>query len=72
MIKIGMRVSFVPSFTPFVDWSLKKCTNEYVTGRIYYINWKNKHFGVEFDCGYSKQRESFKFFQIGEEVRLLG
>ena len=68
----GMKVSFVPGFAPFVSWALEKCTGEYITGTISYINWEHRNFTVEFDCGGTKQREAFKFSQIGGEVRLNG
>jgi hypothetical protein len=66
----GMKVSFVPGFVPFADWSLNQCKDEYITGTITYINWEKRNFTVEFDCGGTTQREAFKFSQIGEEVKV--
>lgn len=68
----GTKVSFVPGFVPFADWSLKRCNDEYLSGTITYINWEHENFTVEFDCGGTKQREAFKFSQIGVEVKLNG
>ena len=68
----GMKVSFVPGFTPFADWSLKQCKDGYIDGTITYINWEHENFAVEYDCGGTKQREAFKFSQIGGEVKLNG
>lgn len=67
----GLKVVFVPGFAPFVDWSLTRCKDEYVSGEITYINWEHQTFMVEFDCGNTKQRESFKFSQFGGEVKAL-
>lgn len=71
-IREGMKVSFVPGFVPFADWSLAKCSDEYIDGVITFINWDHQNFTVEFDCGSTKQREAFKFSQLGGEVRLNG
>lgn len=71
MIGVGMKATFIPAFEPKVDWALTRSTDE-VTGTITYINWENKFFMVEFDCGGTKQRESFKFIQIGKDVRVHG
>lgn len=68
----GMKVSFIPGFVPFADWSLSRCTDEYIEGEITYINWEHQNFTVEFTCGGSKQREAFKFTQIGGEVKVRG
>lgn len=72
MIGVGMKVSFVPGFTPFVSWGLEKCKDDYIEGTIAYINWEHQNFTVEFDCGGTKQREAFKFSQIGAEVKVHG
>ena len=71
-IKVGTKVSIIPGFSPFADWSLARCDNEYIDGVIVFINWHHKMFTVEFDCGGTKQRESFKFSQLGEEVKICG
>ncbi len=72
MIGEGMKVRFVPAFAPKADWYMPTRDGEYVTGTITYINWEHKHFVAEFDCGDSKQRESFKFSEIGERVSVIG
>ncbi len=68
----GMKVRFVPSFDRGMNDPYEELVLKMITGTIYYINWEHKCFGVEFDCGDGKQRESFKFFEIGERVSVIG
>lgn len=72
MIGIGMKASFVPAFVPGALWTKSLDPAEIVTGTIVYINWEHKYFTVEFKCGDTTQRESFKFFQIGQAVKIRG
>lgn len=72
MIGIGMKVSFVPAFVPGSQNWIKPDPSEIVTGTIVYIHWEHKYFTVEFKCGDTMQRESFKFFQIGKSVKIRG
>ena len=72
MIGIGMKVSFMPAFVPGALWNKTLDPSETVTGSIVYINWEHKYFTVEYKCGDSMQRESFKFFQIGTAVKVRG
>lgn len=43
-----------------------------VVGTVVYINYQHKYFAVEYDCGSTKQRESFKFSEIGKAVTVCG
>ena len=72
MIGIGMKVSFVPAFVPGALYLSKPDPAEIVTGTIVYIHWEHKYFTVEFKCGDTMQRESFKFFHIGQAVKIRG
>lgn len=72
MICIGMKASFCSTFVPGAQWSHGYDPSEVATGRIVYINWKHKYFTVEFKCGDTMQRESFKFSQIGQAVKVRG
>lgn len=72
MIGEGMKVRFCPMFNRSVIDSPDDVKAKSVTGKIIYINWEHKYFMVEFQCGDSKQRESFKFFEIGERVSVIG
>lgn len=71
MIGEGMKVRFVPaaSVGDHMGWQRKR---EAVVGTIVHINWQHKHFTAEYDCGGSKQKENFKFCDIGEAVIICG
>ena len=72
MIGEGMKVRFVPLFNRAEHDSQAETRAKSITGKIVYINWEHKFFMVEYGCGDSKQRESFKFFEIGERVSVIG
>lgn len=72
MIGEGMKVRFCPMFDRGALDSQADLAAKSVTGKIIYINWEHKYFLVEFNCSRSKQRESFKFFEIGERVSVIG
>ena len=72
MIGEGMKVRFVPMFNRGEKDTEAEIKANSITGKIVYINWENKFFMVEFKCGDSIQRESFKFFEIGERVSVIG
>jgi hypothetical protein len=72
MIGEGMKVRFIPMFAQSkIDDEAEK-RRKTVTGTITYINWEHRMFWVEFDCGGSKQKESFHLWDIGNGVKLLG
>ena len=69
MVIIGDTIKFDPLYhiTGF-------CSNDYrgnvVTGTVVMVNYANKWFSVEYECGGKKLRTSFKFSQIGKEVKI--
>lgn len=72
MIGIGMKVSFVPAYVPGSGWTKGFDPSEIVTGTVVDIHWEHKYFTVEYKCGDTTQRESFKFYQIGTAVKVRG
>ena len=67
---LGKKVRFTPAFVP------KECSFtgpvEKVTGKVVYVNRKHRYFTAEYGWEGSKQRESFKFCQIGKDVVVCG
>ena len=72
MIGEGMKVRFCQMFNRGMLDTQAELNAKSVTGKIIYISWEHKYFTVEFKCGDGKQRESFKFFEIGERVSVIG
>jgi len=68
-IAVGQKVRFDP---------LQECTGfgaygnrgHYVTGTVVMVNVPHRWFSVEY--GKNKKRDSFKFSQIGEDVKIVG
>ena len=70
MIGQGMKVRFIPATLPsgiFTPAEKKKAT---IVGTVVYINWEHRYFTAEYDCGETKQYESFKFCDIDENVHI--
>ena len=65
-----MEARFIPSFDikQTKGWSEQGLRT--VTGTVVYINWEHRYFTCEFECGRSKMRESFKFAEEGQTVKL--
>ena len=72
MINVGRKVLFVPGINDSKVLSPEERKPLMITGSVVYINWEHKWFEVEFDCGGTKQRESFKFCDIGSVVKICG
>ena len=72
MISEGMKVRFVPSFNNSVVFTPEERKAASITGTIIYINWEHECFWAEFDCGGTKQREAFRFVDIGTAVTVCG
>ena len=72
MIRVGEKVSFIPSFniSP-VDNAAEK-REKTISGRVIYVNRAHKHFCVKFRCGGTEQKETFKFSQYGTDVIPVG
>lgn len=69
-IEVGMKVTFTPGFVPKADWDTDD--KEEVTGTIVAIYWDHMIFLTEYGSDWAKQKEAFKFSQIGEEVKIHG
>ena len=69
MVKVGQKVRFDPLGYISRMGSLEVKGN-YVTGTVVMVNVPHKWFSVEY--GEPKQRTSFKFCDIGQEVRIIG
>lgn len=69
MIEIGQKVIFDP-FSETYGFASDLNRGQILSGVVVYINERNKWFSVEY--GKHKLRTSFKFSQIGKEVKLDG
>ena len=72
MIGIGMKVRFIPSYDDSPCFTPEDRRRHAITGKVAWINWEHKTFGVEFQCGKDKMQETFKMSQLGEAVTALG
>ena len=68
MIEIGQKVEFRP-FWDVKGFAKNLHENDIVTGTVVYVNYPHKWFLVEY--GEKKVRTSFKFWELGAEVKLL-
>lgn len=68
MLEVGQKVVFDPY--KGVKGFDKEYYSRDVVGKICYVNYPHRWFGVEW--GNPKQKTSFKFSQIGEDVKLHG
>ena len=71
MITVGEKVQFDP-FEVIKGFDIGTIKGKKVTGTVVMVNYGHKWFSVEYECGGTKQRTSFKFSQIGEEVTVCG
>ena len=69
---LGKKVRFTPAFVPGDCAANKGVKPEAVTGKVVYVNRKHRYFTAEYGWEGSKQRESFKFCQIGKYVVVCG
>lgn len=70
-IKIGQKVRFDP-LAETRGFGVEDYRGNYVTGTVVMVNARHKWFSVEYLSGSVKQRTSFKFCQIGEDVQICG
>lgn len=68
---IGKKVRFIPAFVP-KEVGFNQQKPDHVTGRVVYVNREHGYFTAEYGWEGSKQRESFKFSQIGKDVTVCG
>ena len=71
MITIDDKVQFDP-FEAITGFASVDNKGNIVTGTVVYVNYANKWFSVEYECGGEKQRISFKFSQVGKDVLICG
>ena len=71
MITVGEKVQFDP-FEVIKGFDIGTIKGKTVTGTVVMVNYANKWFSVEYECGGEKQRTSFKFCQIGKDVFICG
>lgn len=68
MITVGEKVQFDP-FKVITGFASDLNRGKMMTGTVVMVNYENKWFSVEYDCGGTKQRISFKFWDIGKSVK---
>lgn len=71
MVIIDDTVQFDP-FYAITGFASEDNKGNLVKGTVVLVNYENKWFSVEYDCGGVKQRTSFKFCDIGEAVTICG
>ena len=71
IVAIGQKVKFDP-FKEIKGFDIEFVRGRSVRGTIVYINEPHRWFSVEYECGGVKQRTSFLFSQIGEDVKICG
>lgn len=71
MITVDEKVQFDP-FEAITGFASEDNRGKLVTGTVVYVNYANKWFSVEYECGGEKQRISFKFCDIGKAVKVCG
>lgn len=71
MVVIDDKVQFDP-FDEITGFGSNDNKGKPVTGTVVMINYAHKWFLVEYECVGVKQRTSFKFSQIGKDVRICG
>ena len=72
MIKLGQEVSFIPHWNIIRYDSRAEIGAKTITGTVIYANHQKRNFTVEYSCGGTTQRESFKFSDIGNEIHIVG
>ncbi len=71
MIKVGQKVRFDP-FEEITGFGSNDNRGKPVKGTVVMVNEPHRWFSVEYECGGVKQRTSFKFSQLGEDVKICG
>lgn len=69
MVKVGQKVRFDP-LDYIAGMGAEAVRGTMVTGTVVMVNVPHKWFSVEY--GEPKQRTSFKFCDIGQEVTIIG
>ena len=69
MIAVDDKVHFDP-FKAITGFASDDCRGNIVTGTVVAVNYGNKWFSVEYGC--PAMRTSFKFADIGKDVKVVG
>lgn len=73
MVVVGDRCRFMPHFFgDGVGLTTAQQMERLVVAEIVYVNYKTKTFAAEYDCGPTKQRETFNFTDVDKKVTILG
>lgn len=70
---LGMIATFTPDITSTTPITGHK--EQYVSpvnGVVVYVHYSHRYFTAEYKSGKTRLRESFRFSQIGKEVKLSG
>lgn len=71
MIRVGQRVRF-DAFREITGFASADCRGKILDGKVAMVNRPHSWFSVEYDCQGVKMRDSFKFSQIGKDVKIYG
>jgi hypothetical protein len=71
MVVVGDKVRFDP-FYEITGFGSSDNRGKVVKGTVVFVHYEHKWFSVEYDCDGVKQRTSFKFSQLGEDVKICG
>lgn len=69
MIKVGQKVRINP-FKDIRSYGMVM-TDETVDGVVWYVHPTHQYFTVEYDCGNGLQKISYRFDDIGKNVKLV-
>lgn len=68
----GDKVKFVPSTFIGKTYTDEEKELATVEGTVFYINYAHRYFATEYEVGGKKQKESFKFADLGQAVTVCG
>ena len=71
LVVVDDKVRFDP-FKAITGFASEDNKGKMVTGTVVLVNYENKWFSAEYECGGVKQRISFKFSQLGKDVWICG
>lgn len=69
MIEVGQKMRFIPHWNKSEHDDEDAKRDKTIVGTVVYVNRDHKQFAVEYSsCGGNKQKETFKFSQIGKDI----
>ena len=68
MVDVGQKMRFVPSWNKNAFDDEQTIKEKSVIGKVIYVNRQHKQFTVKYPCGGTKQKETFKFSEIGKTI----